>query len=340
MDNIYKQPDDVNIEENITAKEKNLVLTITLSLIVVAMMAIAGFLFIKPKSEVVQGLCDATEIRISGKLPGRVVELYVEEGQEVEKGDTLLRIYSSIMDAKLEQATAMQRAAIATNRKADSGTRPQIINSAYDLWQQAIAQLTIAKKSYERMENLYSKGVVSEQKRDEAKAAYDVAVAGENATKNQYELTLQGAQPEDRQAAAAMVDAARGSVGEVDAFLEDQYLLAPDNGIITEIYTNESELVATGTPLMSLQKNERWAVFNVKETMLKELSLGDEITVWIPALETETKMIIYYIKDCGSYANWQATKATGDYDARTFEIKARPTEKIENFLPGMSVIIR
>lgn len=325
--------------ENINRKDRGLALTIVLTLLVVAVMAIMGFLFLKPQPDTVQGQCDATEIRISGKLPGRVVEIFVEEGQRVAKGDTLVHIHSSIMEAKLAQASAMESAAAATNRKADAGTRPQIISTAYDLWQQAIAKRTITQKTYERMQNLFSKGVVSEQKRDEAKAAYDAAVAGENAAKSQYEIALEGAQSEDRQAAAAMVNAAKGNVQEVDAYMEDQYLIAPDDGEITEIYPNVSELVSTGTPIMSLQKDDKFAVFNVREDMLKDVSTGTEINVWIPALDIKTTMTVFYIKDLGSYANWQATKATGDYDARTFEMKARPKEKIENFRPGMSVVL-
>lgn len=325
--------------ENISRKDRGLALTIVLTLLVVAVMAIMGFLFLKPQPDTVQGQCDATEIRISGKLPGRVVEIFVEEGQRVAKGDTLVHIHSSIMEAKLVQASAMESAAAATNRKADAGTRPQIISAAYDLWQQAIAKRTITQKTYERMQNLFSKGVVSEQKRDEAKAAYDAAVAGENAAKSQYEMALEGTQSEDRQAAAAMVNAAKGNVQEVDAYMEDQYLIAPDDGEITEIYPNVSELVSTGTPIMSLQKDDKFAVFNVREDMLKDISTGTEINVWIPALDIKTTMTVFYIKDLGSYANWQATKATGDYDARTFEMKARPKEKIENFRPGMSVVL-
>lgn len=325
--------------ENINRKDRGLALTIVLTLLVVAVMAIMGFLFLKPQPDTVQGQCDATEIRISGKLPGRVVEIFVEEGQRVAKGDTLVHIHSSIMEAKLAQASAMESAAAATNRKADAGTRPQIISTAYDLWQQAIAKRTITQKTYERMQNLFSKGVVSEQKRDEAKAAYDAVVAGENAAKSQYEMALEGTQSEDRQAAAAMVNAAKGNVQEVDAYMEDQYLMAPDDGEITEIYPNVSELVSMGTPIMSLQKDDKFAVFNVREDMLKDVSTGTEINVWIPALDIKTTMTVFYIKDLGSYANWQATKATGDYDARTFEMKARPKEKIENFRPGMSVVL-
>lgn len=188
------------------------------------------------------------------------------------------------------------------------------------------------------MQNLFEKGVVSEQKRDEAKAAYEAAKAGESAAKSQYELALSGAQHEDKQASSAMVTVAQGGVKEVDAILEDQYLTAPYDGEITVIYPNVSELIATGAPVMTLEKDDHWAVFNVRETLLKDIKLGSVLKVRIPALDKEVDMKVFYIKDLGTYANWQATKATGDYDARTFQIKCRPDKPVENFRPGMSVL--
>lgn len=327
------------MEEN-TVKSRRIGLVITLVIVVLALitLAVIGFLTVKPQPDTVQGQGDATEIRVSGKLPGRVVKLYVEEGQHVQAGDTLVHIHSSVMDAKMEQAAAMESAAAATNRKVDAGTRSQIIAGAYDLYRQAAAARNIAQKTWQRMENLFAKGVVSEQKRDEAKAAYDAAVAGENAARSQWELAKSGAQSEDKQAAAAMVDVARGGVREAGAILEDSYLIAPCDGVVTVIYPHESELVMTGAPIMTLQKPDTYAVFNVREGMLKDIRLGSKIKVRIPALAQDVEMTVYYVKDMGSYANWQATKATGSYDARTFEIKARPDRPVDGFLPGMSVI--
>ncbi|MDE6770960.1 MAG: HlyD family efflux transporter periplasmic adaptor subunit, partial [Muribaculaceae bacterium] len=257
----------------------------------------------------------------------------------VKAGDTLVRIHSTLVDARLDQAEAMENVASATNRKVDAGTRSQIIAGAHDILLQAQAASGIAKKTYQRMQNLFEKGVVSEQKRDEAKAAYDAAVAGESAARSQYELAKAGAQKEDKQAAEAMVNVAKGSVKEVNALLEDQYLTAPCDGEITVIYPHVSELVATGAPIMSLQKDDHWVVFNVRETLLKDIKTGSVIKVKIPALDKEEDVKVFYIKDLGTYANWQATKATGDYDARTFQIKARPEKPIENLRPGMSVIL-
>ncbi|MCH5242247.1 MAG: HlyD family efflux transporter periplasmic adaptor subunit [Muribaculaceae bacterium] len=316
-----------------------LILTIVVVILILAGLAILGFLVIKQGPDTVQGQADATEIRISGKLPGRVEEIFVEEGDRVKKGDTLVHIHSSLVDARLGQAEAMESAAQAANAKVDAGTRSQIVKAAYELWQQALAAEGIAKKTYDRMEALYAKGVISEQKRDEAKAAYQAATAGVAAAESQYSLAKAGAQKEDKEAAAAMVNVAKGGVNEVTALLEDQYLVAPYDGEITEIYPNVSELVATGAPIMSLQKDDHWVVFNVRETLLKDITTGTVLKIRIPALDIVTDAKVFYIKDLGTYANWQATKSTGDYDARTFQVKAKPTEKIENLRPGMSVIL-
>lgn len=324
----------------VSKKDKSLIAGLVIVIIVVAALAVLGFLFMKPEPDTVQGQADATEIRISGKLPGRVTEIYVKEGEHVNLGDTLIRIHSTLADARRSQAEAGVEVAQAANSKVDAGTRPQIIQSAYDIWQQAQAAVSISKKTYDRMENLFQKGVVTEQKRDEAKAAYDAAVAGAGAAKSQYDLAKAGAQKEDKRAAEAMVKVARGGVKEVGALLEDQYLLAPADGEITVIYPHVSELVATGAPLMNLQTDDRWVVFNLRETMLKDIRTGSKIKVYIPALDRNEDMEVYYIKDLGSYANWQATKATGDFDARTFSVKARPSKPVEGLRPGMSVILK
>lgn len=226
------------------------------------------------------------------------------------------------------------------NQKVDAGTRSQIIQSAYDMWQQAKAAVEITKKTYNRMENLYQEGVMSEQKRDEAKAAYDAAVAASSAAKSQYEMARQGAQSEDKASARAMVGAARAGVSEVEAVLEDQYLTAPCDGQIDVIFPHVGELVSLGAPIMNvLRIDDKWVTFNVREDLLKDMPLGGEIEVMIPALDKKrVKARIYYSRDLGSYATWQATKATGQWDSKTFEIKARPLEDLPELRPGMTVV--
>ena len=323
-------------------KERSLVVGLIALIVIIVVLALIGLFLLKPEPQIIQGQAEATQVRVSGKLPGRVVEFMVEEGQHVLAGDTLVHIHSSLVEAKLSQAEAMETVAKAQNKKVDSGTRVELLNSAYDMWQQAQAGLTIAKKTYERMQSLYKKGVVSEQKRDEAEAAYKAMVATESAAKSQYEMAKAGAQAEDKAAAAAMVAAAQGSVAEVESILSDSYLTAPTDGEISDIFPNVGELVSLGAPIMNVLKlDDMWVSFNVREDLLENLTMGAEVQAIIPALENkEVTLKVFYIRDMGSYAVWRATKVTGQYDAKTFQVKARPVEPVDNLRPGMSVLLK
>lgn len=322
-------------------RESKLLATALIGVVVATVViAVVGFLFLRRPAEIVEGQADATSVRVSGKLPGRVVDLYVSEGDMVHKGDTLVHIYSSLADAKLKQAEAMKKAASASNRAVDAGARKQTIQSAADLLRQAQAATGITKKTYDRMEALCSQGVVSKQKRDEAKAAYDAAVAAEDAAAAQLSLAKSGARVEDREASAAMVGVAAGGVDEVQSVLEDQYLTAPCDGQVDQIYPHVGELVALGAPIMDvLRLDDKYITFNIREQNLKDIKMGAEVTVKIPALDMkEVKAKVYYLRDMGSYATWHATKNTGDWDSKTFQIKARPQEQLPDLRPGMTVL--
>ena len=322
---------------------RTLLLTLLTVIIVVAAVAVIGFLCLNRPSDIIEGQVEGSTVRVSGKLPGRVVELYVTEGDTVQAGDTLVHIHSSLVDAQLTQAKAMEEVAQAQNRKVDAGARLQIINAARDLVSQAEAAVTITRKTYDRMEKLYNEGVVSEQKRDEAKAAYDAATAQHGAAVSQYELALAGAQKEDKQSAAAMVTASEASVSQVESLLEDSYLVAPCNGTVDQIFPEVGELVALGAPIMNILKEDRYVVFNVKEELLPDFEMGKELTVWLPAMKgKDVQLKVFYVRDMGNYATWRATKNVGDYDSRTFQIKARPVDKANasGLRPGMSAIIK
>ena len=319
---------------------KTLLITMGVVVVAVAVIAVVGFIFMNRPDSYIEGQVEGTNIRISGKLAGRVQEFYVQEGDTVHAGDTLVRIHSSVVEAQLGQAEAMREVAAAQNKKVDAGTRMQIINAAADLLRQAEAAVTITKKTYDRMERLYGEGVIAEQKRDEAKAAYDAAVAARDAAASQLSLAKAGAQKEDKESAEALVQAAGSGVKQVEAVLEDSYLTAPFDGTIDQIYPEVGELVPLGAPIMSLLKSDdRWVTFNVREELLNELSIGKEIKVMIPALgKKEINVKIYYVRDMGNYATWHSTKSTGSYDSRTFQIKARPTEAVPGLRPGMSAV--
>ena len=320
----------------------NLVIGVIALLSIIVLIALIGYFVSKPKPLVIQGEAEASEYRVSGKVPGRIEELFVKEGQTVHKGDTVAMIDSPEVRAKLAQANAARSAAAAQSSKARNGARSEQIQGAYQLWQQAIVQEDVMKKSLDRVSKLYEQKVVAAQKYDETKAQYDAAVAQTKAAKSQYDMAVNGARYEDKAAAQALVAQANGAVQEVESYLGELYLVAPADGIISAIYPKVGELVGQGSPVASvLDVDDIWFSFNVREDYLHGLKQGDGITVIIPALDgKEIPATVNYIAVRESYATWKATKETGMYDAKTFEVRVVPTQKTEGILPGMSAIIK
>lgn len=320
----------------------NMLLAFIAVLIVIGLVALAGFFLLSPPDEIIMGQAEATQVRISGKVPGRVETYRFNEGDKVKAGDTLVFLDTPDVLAKLQQAEAARSAAEAQNTKALRGARSQEITGAYEMWQKAKAGLEIAEKSYKRVQNLYDQGVMSAQKRDEAEANYQAMIATEKAALSQYEMAKEGARREDKQAAEALVLQAEGAVAEVESYIKEQILTSPIDGEVMERFPEIGELVGTGAPIMNIaDMNDMWITFSVREDLLKDIKIGAEIKGFIPALENkEVVMKVYYMKDMGTYAAWKATKATGQFDAKTFEVRARPVEKVTDLRPGMSVIIK
>ena len=309
-------------------------------IIVIVIIFIIGLIVNKPEPLIIEGEAVASEVRISGKIPGRIHEFKVEEGTQVKAGDTLVLIESPELSAKLEQANAAENAAQAQNKKAIKGARKEMILGAYELYQKAQIGVDITKKSYDRVQRLYDKGVVPAQKRDEAEAQYKAAVATANAAKSQYDMSMNGAESEDKEAALALVDRAKGAVNEVKSYLQEITLLSPIDGEVSEIFPKRGELVGTGAPIMSIvDLNDIWFSFNIREDLLGDLKMGKTFNVKIPALNNEVIAVkVTYIKVLASYATWKATKTTGQFDVKTFEVRARSTSKIADLRPGMTAI--
>ncbi len=320
---------------------RNLWMGIGVVIAVVAIVALIGVVALRPEPEVLMGEVAASEYRVANKVPGRLDTLYVQESQMVKAGDTLAYISSPEVDAKLTQALAARTAASAQSSKANNGARQQQIAFAYEMWQKAQAGVDIAKKSFDRVQALYDKRVVPAQKRDEAEAQYKAAVATANAAKQQYDLAVEGAQKEDRLAASALVAQASGAVSEVESYINDRFLIAPCDGEVMEIYPKRSELLGTGSPVMSIvDMSDVWFTFSVREDLLKNLKIGTEVEVKVPALGDQTyKAKVTYMRAMASYATWRATKTNGQYDVKSFDIKLVPQEKIADLRPGMTVII-
>ena len=321
-------------------KNKDLRTGLIALIIVVILIFIVGLIINRPEPIIIQGEADASEIRISGKITGRINKFNVEEGSQVHMGDTLVIIDSPELSAKLEQANAAENAAQAQNKKAIKGARKEQIMGAFEMWQKAQVGVDISKKSYDRVQRLFDKGVVTAQKRDEAEAQYKAAVATANAAKSQYDMAKNGAESEDKEAALALVDRAKGAVNEVKSYFKEITLTSPINGEVTDVYPKRGELVGAGAPIMSIvDLNDIWFTFNVREDLLGELKMGKTFKVKVPALNNQiVEVKVSYIKALASYATWKATKTTGQFDVKTFEVRARPTAKVENLRPGITAL--
>ena len=323
------------------SQHTNILLAVFGLIAVVATVAGIGFLALGRAPEIIQGQVEVTEYRVSSKVPGRILELRVKEGDRVRKGDTLAILEAPDILAKQQQAEAVESAASALNDQARNGARQEQIQGAYQLWQQAKAGLEIAEKSYNRVKRLFDEGVVSAQKADEALAQYKALQAQEEAAKSQYEMAVNGARQEEKRAAQAQLNQARGVVSEVNSYIDETVQLAQMDGEVSEIYPKLGELVGTGSPIMTIAITEdMWGTFNVREDLLKGIKVGDTFKAYVPAFDQEIEMKVYYMKDEGSYAVWKATKANGQYDLKTFEVRARPTASFDGLKAGMSLIVK
>lgn len=311
-----------------------------IGLVAIVVISLIGIFTMSGDHVVLQGQIEATEIRISGKLPGRVDTFFVAEGQSVKRGDTLVGINSPEAYAKLKQASAMENVAKFQNEKIDEGSRLQIIRTAEEVWNKSKTDLQLAKTTYQRIQALYKDSVVSTQRYDEADALYKVAIAAERAAYQQYLLVKEGAQKQDKESARSLVDAAQGTVNEVQSVLQDAWLTAPMSGEIATIYVQCGELVGTGTPIMNLVVlQDCHVVLNVREDYLSYFEMGKDFVGKVPAIgNQEVVFRVNYISPLGSFATWKSTDRSS-YDMRTFEIHALPMESVDGLRPGMSVLV-
>lgn len=323
------------------SQHNNILLAILGFTLVVATVALIGFFALDRSPEIIQGEVDVDEYRVACKLPGRIVEIRVKEGDYVHAGDTLAILEIPEANAQQQAAEATQGVAQAMSDLADAGARKETIEGAYQLYQQAVSANNLAKETYGRMQRLYDEGVVSAQKRDEALAAHKVTEAQMVAARSQWELAKNGAREQERRAAHQQVQAARSAVNVVKSALRETVQTASADGEVSTIYPKVGELVGIGSPIMTIaMTNDIWGTFNIREDQLKGMKVGDTFKAYVPAFDKEMQMKVYAMKDEGSYAVWKATKATGQYDLKTFEVKARPVKAIEGLRPGMSLIVK
>lgn len=317
----------------------------SIALIIIAAITIisfVGWFLWKPAPALLQGEVQAASTKISSQMPGRVDSMMIKKGQQVSKGELLFIITSKTVDAKLTQAQALKDAASAQNTKVDNGVREQIIDQAYQMYQNSLVGLSLAKKTQERVENLYKSGVVPAQRYDEVTAQMAAAQNTSKAAFAQWQMAKQGAQWEDKVAARAIVNQAQGGVEEVESYITDGAQYAPFDGEVSSIIAEQGELVSAGYPVATIiNLNDAWVSFNVKETMLSKLPIGKKFKGYFPALNKTYELEVTYIAVEAAYATWAATRTTGEFDVKTFQVDARAvgSKAIADIRAGMSVTV-
>ena len=318
--------------------DKKSFITVIIIILVVCIASI--YAVSKSNDYVLQGEIDMQTINVSSKVPGRVAYLPVKKGDVVTENTVLAILDTPEIKAKLEQTNALLAAAKSQNEKADNGARNEQIAMALNTLKQAEAGQELANKTYLRMKNLYEEGVIPAQKMDEALAAYNSSNSTVAVAKSNYQMLLNGTRKEDKSAAAAQVKQAEGAVSEVESYLSENTIKAPIGGEVTQINSEIGELVATGFPIVVLSNpDDVWAVFNVREDMLKKIKIGKVIKVKIPAISNDKyEFKVNYISVMGNFATWKATRAKGEFDMKTFEVRMVPVKKIDGLRAGMSVL--
>ena len=275
-------------------QHNNILLAIVGFAAAVAIVALIGFFALGRDPELIQGQVEVSEYRVSSKVPGRILEIRVKEGDYVKVGDTLAILDAPEVRAKMEQARSAENAAAALEMKAQNGAREEQIRGAYNLMQQAKAGLEIAEKSYQRIQRLFDEGVVSAQKRDEVYANYKAMEAQAKAAESQYDMARNGARREDKLAAAAQVGRAKGAVQEVSSYIHETVQIAQMEGEVSDVYPKVGELVGTGSPIMTIAvMKDMWGTFNVREDQLNGLAVGKTFEAFVPAFNKNVQMKVY-----------------------------------------------
>ena len=321
-------------------KRSNIIGIIAAAVVIIVSVVLISWYLRKTTPMLIQGTVECTTYKASSKVPGRIDDMKVEQGDRVEKGQLLYTLSTPELEAKLRQAEAVKSAAAALDQAAIAGARIQQIEAAMNMWEKAQAGLELARKTYERVKNLYEQGVVPEQKMDEASANYKAMEATALAAKAQYNLAMDGARKEDKEAAAARVRQAEGAVSEVESYISDAMVYSPVTGEVSTIIAEQGELVGSGYPVVAiLDMSDMWVTFNIKETLLPAIRVGTRMSGYVPALGYDVEFEVTYIAVQADFATWSATRTQGGFDIRTFAIKAKAVTEAANMRPGMSVLV-
>ncbi|HUC65184.1 MAG TPA: HlyD family efflux transporter periplasmic adaptor subunit [Stellaceae bacterium] len=312
---------------------------IVAAVIFVAIIGLAIWYLARPEPLLVQGEVESTRIDIAARVSGRLAKLAVVRGQNVPAGATLLVIDNPELMAELREAQAEKTVADAELARINAGTRSEIIALRHAEVDRATAEVTLAQQTYDRTRQLAANKVASQSKLDEATDELTVAQRRLEQAKLAYQEAVRGFTAEEHEIAEANVTKAAAKIDTIKALVDQLTITAPVASEVYQIPVEEGEVVTPGVPLLSLvDLGDTWLGFSLREDLMAGLKQGDRIEVRIPALgNRRVTAEIRVIAAKGEYAGWRATRATGDFDLRTFAIRAYPVEKIDGLRPGMSV---
>lgn len=308
---------------------------------IILLLGLIVFTAVKNNELILQGEVDTTEIDLASKITGRVKEIYVKEGDIVEKGEPLILLDTPDIKAKHGQAEAALETARAKKLEIDNGTRSEKIRIAQNSLRQAEAGLELAQKEYDRIKDLSEDGAVSVQKFDEVKAQYTNALKARNIAEENLEMAQTGARYEEKLQINASVKQAQNLQNEMKSYLDENIIKSPVKGQVKDIAVEEGELAGSGYTIVTIvDTTDNWIVLNLREDLLSKIHIGSEFDVKIPAVSKKPiKVRVYYISAMGDYTTWRATKIRGDFDLKTFEVRARPVQPVKGMIAGMSVLV-
>jgi HlyD family secretion protein len=316
----------------------NRIPSIIVAVVIAAVAALSIWLLVRGEPLLVQGEVDATRLDIAARVDGRVGEVPVVRGQNVDANAVLVRIDNPETLAKHEQAVAARVVADAQLANINVGTRPEIIAARKAALDRAQAALVLAQKTYERVRQLAEHGNAPQARLDQVTDNLHEAERAVDQARSAYEQAVNGYTREERAIAAANVGKALADIKAVQSIIDQMVVYAPVASQIYQRNVEPGEYVSPGVPLVTLvDLNDLWVHFDLREDLVKTLKVGDRFDVRVPALgDRRIPVEVRLIATKGEYASWRATRATGDFDLRTFSIRAYPVEKVPELRPGMS----
>ena len=338
--------DNPKSDKSAMIKKALLVLFVLIALGVIAYGLYKSNQSSEPDVITLQGQMQMQQTSIAAKVPGRIAQIMVTEGDEVTVGQQLIEMDSPEINAKINQAQAGKQMAQSQLDKAENGARPQEIAQAKAAWQANKAASDLAENTYQRVNRLYEEGLMARQKRDEAYAQYLATQDQTEAARLQYDLAMEGARSEDKSAASAQVAQVDAQLDEALVAKEEANLKSPIAGIVDNVIVSAGEVIGQGVPLLTLvNTNDQWVVLNVTETYLNQFAIGQQFTGTIPALSSADKpyskqFTVYATSTLSDFATWRPTNNDDGFDVRTFEVRARPSKPDARIRSGMSVIVR